>query len=48
MLPTRRRIETRTTRERLDLVLRNLMIDPVLPDRLFTSHSLRYQRFPTF
>jgi hypothetical protein len=48
MLPTRRRIETSVKRGGLDLVLRNLMIDPVLPDRLFTSHSLRYQRFPTF
>jgi hypothetical protein len=48
LLPTRRRIETLTTRDRLELVLRNLMIDPVLPDRLFTSHSLRYQRFPAF
>ena len=48
MLPMRRRIETRASRGTTELVLRNLMIDPVLPDRLFTSHSLRTQRFPRF
>jgi hypothetical protein len=35
------------TRE-FELVLRNLVIDPALPDRLFTTHRLRYQRFPRF
>ncbi len=46
-LPIRRRVSTPGQGE-VELVLRNLMLDPALPDRLFTSHSLRYQRFPAF
>jgi hypothetical protein len=46
-LPGRRRVRVEDSR-RYDLVLVNLMIDPALPDRLFTSHSLRFQKFPRF
>jgi hypothetical protein len=46
-LPIRRQIQVVGALP-YDLVLRNLMIDPALPDRLFTSHSLRFQRFPRF
>jgi hypothetical protein len=46
-LPIRRQIMGKGTRE-FELVLRNLVIDPALPDRLFTTHRLRYQRFPRF
>jgi hypothetical protein len=47
LLPVRRRFHVEDSRP-YDLVLVNLMIDPALPDRLFTSHSLRFQKFPRF
>ncbi len=31
-----------------ELLLRNLMLDPELPDRLFSVHNLRTQHFPGF
>jgi hypothetical protein len=46
-LPARRRIRIVGARP-YDLVLQNLMIDPALPDRLFTSHAIRFQKFPRF
>jgi hypothetical protein len=46
-LPIRRRISGVGTRS-FELVLRNLVVDPALPERIFTSHTLRYQKFPRF
>ncbi len=46
-LPIHRRIEGPGTRT-FDLVLVNLVVEPALSDRLFTSHALRYQKFPRF
>ncbi len=46
-LPVRRSIRIGDARP-YDLVLQNLMIDPALPDRLFTSHAIRFQKFPRF
>lgn len=42
------RIENPRNGATADLILRNLMLEPDLPDRLFTEHNLRVQRFPGF
>jgi hypothetical protein len=47
-LPERRKFEMLPEQEQGELILRNLMIDPQLPDRLFTEHNLKIQRFPSF
>jgi hypothetical protein len=47
-LPVRRRVEILTDGAEAELVLRNLMIDPPLPDQLFSKQSLITQRFPSF
>ncbi len=47
-LPVRRRIATPPHPGVTELILRNVMLDPELPDRLFTKHNLRVQRFPSF
>ena len=47
-LPVRRRIVTPPTAGVTELTLVNLLLDPELPDRLFTTHNLRVQRFPSF
>jgi hypothetical protein len=47
-LPEQRRIQSLPTGPEVELTLRNLMIQPALPDRLFTEHNLRVQRFPSF
>jgi hypothetical protein len=47
-LPVRREIEILTDGAKAELVLRNLMIDPPLPDQLFSEQSLITQRFPSF
>ena len=48
LLPVRRRIFSPPEEEVTELVLRNIIIDPALPDSFFTKHSLRKQRFPGF
>ena len=48
LLPERRRILTPPDTGYTELILRNLDVDPVLPDSLFTQHNLRLQRFPSF
>ena len=48
LLPVRRRITSPPDEGVTELVLRNLMLDPLLPNSLFTPHSLRKQRFPGF
>ena len=47
-LPAQRRIQSLPSGPDVELTLRNLMIHPDLPDRLFTEHNLRVQRFPSF
>jgi hypothetical protein len=47
-LPVRRRIQFFGDGTTADLILRNLMIDPPLPDQLFSKQSLITQRFPSF
>ncbi len=47
-LPVRRRISSPPADGVTELVLRNLILDPVLPDSMFTHHNLRVQRFPSF
>jgi hypothetical protein len=47
-LPVRRRISAPPDDGVTELVLRNLVLDPVLPESLFTRHNLRVQRFPSF
>ncbi len=47
-LPIRRRLEVTPTGMTAEVFLRNLMIDPPLPDQLFSKQSLLTQRFPTF
>jgi hypothetical protein len=47
-LPVRRRVEIPTDDTTAEVVLRNLMIDPPLPDQLFSKQSLITQRFPSF
>lgn len=47
-LPVRRRISTPPDDGVTELVLRNLVLDPVLPESLFTRHNLRVQHFPSF
>jgi hypothetical protein len=46
-LPARRRVRTADGRE-AEIVLRNVLVDPELPKGLFTKHTLRVQRFPSF
>lgn len=46
LLPERRSIRTPGSDEPTVLSLRNIMLDPDLPDTLFTHHNLRVQRFP--
>jgi len=48
LLPVRRRITSPPDDEVTELILRNLMLDPVLPNSVFTHHNLRVQRFPGF
>lgn len=54
-LPVRRRIvmsaslDPETDKPRIvELILRNLVLEPNLPDWLFTKHNLRVQHFPSF
>jgi hypothetical protein len=47
-LPERRRIESPPGRPPLVLELRNAVVEPPLPDSLFTRRSLIVQRFPSF
>jgi hypothetical protein len=47
-LPTHRRLEVSPGDLTAEIFLRNLMIDPPLPDQLFSKQSLLTQRFPTF
>lgn len=46
-LPTRRRVE-RPGEASGELILRNLVLDPLLPDALFTRKTLLQGRFPSF
>ena len=48
LLPVRRRIISPPDEGVTELVLRNLVLDPALPDSIFTQHSLRKQRFLGF
>jgi hypothetical protein len=48
LLPRRLLIETPPSPGATELTLHNALVDPVLPDRLFTKHNLRVQRFPHF
>lgn len=48
LLPSRIRIETPPLEGTTQLTLRNVLVDPVLPDSLFTSANLIKQRFPRF
>lgn len=45
-LPSRRRIVLDPDGVTTELVLRNVLADPAFPDRFFTHHNLRVQRFP--
>jgi hypothetical protein len=47
-LPVRRQVHGSGDASKVELVLRNLMIDPPLPDQLFSKQSLITQRFPSF
>ena len=47
-LPTLRRLSWAGSAETGELILRNVIVDADLPDRLFTNHALRFQRFPSF
>lgn len=47
-LPARRRIERIDDGHRIDLWLRRVVEGATLPQRLFTLHNLRVQRFPRF
>ena len=47
-LPMRRRLEVSPSGLTAEVILRNLMIDPPLPDHLFSKQSLLTQRFPSF
>ncbi len=47
-LPIRRRLEVTPAGVTVEVFLRNLMIDPPLPDQLFSKQSLLTQRFPKF
>jgi hypothetical protein len=48
ILPGRRRIVHSPSGRVSELRLVNAMVDISLPDRLFTKHNLRVQRFPSF
>jgi hypothetical protein len=48
MFPIRRSIRTPTSEDETELVLRNVMLDPELPARLFRKRTLLQQRFPEF
>jgi hypothetical protein len=47
LLTKRRLVSTAAAKETV-LVLRNFLLDPELPDRLFSAQTLRTQRFPSF
>jgi hypothetical protein len=47
-LPVRRRVEMLGEKATAEILLRNLMINPPLPDQLFSKQSLITQRFPSF
>jgi hypothetical protein len=47
-LPVRRQVRTSSNGNRVEVFLRNLMIDPPLPDQLFSKQILITQRFPSF
>jgi hypothetical protein len=46
-LPIRRQVMGKGSRE-YELVLRNVVVDPAIPDRMFSSQNLRMKRFPRF
>jgi hypothetical protein len=48
LLPSRIQIETPPLEGVTQLTLRNVLVDPALPDYLFTSDNLIKQRFPRF
>ena len=47
-LPARRRILLDGGRQATVVELLNVLLDPALPDRFFSKHTLRAQRFPSF
>jgi hypothetical protein len=47
-LAMRRRLITLPSGDETEIRLRNFLLDPELPDRFFTHHNLRVQRFPKF
>jgi hypothetical protein len=48
VLVRRRRLVIMPSGDETVLTLRNFLLDPELPDRFFTHHNLRVQRFPEF
>jgi hypothetical protein len=44
----RRRLIQQPSGQETELLLRNFLLDPELPDRLFSAQTLRTQRFPSF
>ncbi len=48
VLLTKRRLMSTAPGKETVLVLRNFLLDPELPDRLFSAQTLRTQRFPSF
>jgi hypothetical protein len=48
MIPTRRTIEVPHMDGMTELTLKNILLDPTFPDRLFSQHNLQVQRFPHF
>ena len=48
LLPARRRILFDPEGEPLRVELRNVLLNPALPARLFSHHNLMTQRFPSF
>jgi hypothetical protein len=48
LIPMRRRLIRQPSGEETEVLLRNFLLDPELPDRFFTHHNLRVQRFPSF
>jgi hypothetical protein len=47
-IPTRQTIEVPHMDGTTELTLKNIMLDPTLPDRLFSHQNLKVQRFPLF
>lgn len=47
-IPTRQTIEAPHVDGVTELTLKNIMLDPSLPDRLFSQQNLKTQRFPLF